>query len=910
MADIVTDTILIKADSDTKSAEDGLSKLQKTLSKFQGKMNDGASGTKKMTTAFSSFAVKSKRSVAVFQRISETLSSWFNKSNDYVEALNLFNVAMGNSTEEALKYARTVESVMGIDVTEWVSYQGAFNQLAEGYGIASESANRMSKNLTQLAYDLSSLWNVDAETAFQKLQSGMSGQIKGLKVWGVNISVANLKETALAHGIDLSTSKMTEAQKATLRYVSIMEQTANAQGDLARTITTPANALRILHEQWERCKRAMGQVVSVVAVKVIPWFQALIQMIIAAAQSLAGFLGYELPEIDYSDVIGGGVGAVDDLTDGLGSAADKAKELKKSLLGMDEINIIGDSSDSQSVGSSALGGGYDPTFGMDLSQYDYDFLSNIQMPDLEPFKEKLREILKIIGLVSLGFETWKLTSFICDLGVAIKEAGGLKEILSSTKGKAGLITLGVTLAVTGVAVEADGIISTIKEGLSGVNFGEILGGGVSIIAGGAMIGQALGDALIGGSIGAIIAGVPMFVIGVYDAIKNGLDTLSALLIPIGSTLAGAGIGAIVGSLGGPLGAGIGALIGLAVGLLTDFGIYLAQNFGESIKNFFSNICTWFYDTIISPISEFLSSVSTWVWDNVIQPVIDFFTPVFDAVWSVLTAIYQNVKDIVVGIGTAIWSIVEKVWEIFKKIAEIFVALGTAFYTYVIVPIIDFVQQFIIQPLKKAATWFYDVVLKPIGAFFKSIGVWVYDHIIKPIWDKIVWLKDKACEIFKNVGTTVVNFVSNLFKSVINGVLGGIEWVINGFIKMLNGAIDIINKIPGVSIAKIELLAIPRLAEGGFPQTGEMFIAREAGPEMVGTIGNRSAVANNDQIVSGIQNGVYAANQEQNALLREQNRLLRQLLEKESGNEINVSTITKAQSRANRKYGKTVVPVGI
>ena len=907
MADIVTDTILIKADSDTKSAEAGLSKLQKTLAKFQSRMNGGASGTNKMTASLSSFSMKGRRAVVIFQRVSEVLGSWFNKSNDYVEALNLFNVAMGNSTEEALKYARTVESVMGIDVTEWLSYQGAFNQLAEGYGIASESANRMSKNLTQLAYDLSSLWNVDVETAFQKLQSGMSGQIKGLKVWGVNVSVANLKETALAHGIDLATSKMTEAQKATLRYVSIMEQTANAQGDLARTIATPANALRILQAQWERCKRAMGQVVSVVAVKVIPWFQALIQMITAAAQSLAGFLGYELPEIDYSGVIGGGIGAVDDLTDGLGSAVDKAKELKKSLLGMDEINIIGDTSDSQSVGSSALGGGYDPTFGMDLGQYDYDFLSNIQMPDLEPFKEKLREILKIIGLISLGFGTWKLASFIGDLVVAIQKAGGLKDMLSSISGKASLITLGVTLAVTGVAVEADGIISTIKEGLSGVNFGEILGGGVSIIAGGAMIGQALGDALIGGSIGAIIAGVPMFVIGVYDAIKNGLDTLSALLIPIGSTLAGAGIGAIFG----PIGAGIGALIGLAVGLLTDFGIYLAQNFGESIKNFFSNICTWFYDTIISPISEFLSSVSTWVWDNVIQPVIDFFTPVFDAVWSVLTAIYQNVKDIVVGIGTAIWSIVEKVWEIFKKIAEIFVALGTAFYTYVIVPIIDFVQQFIIQPLKKAATWFYDVVLKPIGAFFKSIGVWVYDHIIKPIWDKIVWLKDKACEIFKNVGTTVVNFVSNLFKSVINGVLGGIEWVINGFIKMLNGAIDIINKIPGVSIAKIELLAIPRLAEGGFPQTGEMFIAREAGPEMVGTIGNRSAVANNDQIVSGIQNGVYAANQEQNALLREQNRLLRQLLEKDSTVRAVVSTsdIEQGLSRKNRRNGVKTVPVG-
>ena len=159
---------------------------------------------------------------------------------------------------------------MGINIQEWVNGQGAFNQIAEGFGIGSESANLMSKNLTQLAYDLSSLWNVDVSSAFTKLESGMSGQIKGLKAWGINISVAQLRETALAHGIELSTAKMTEAQKATLRYITIMEQSKNAQGDLARTIVTPANAMRILQAQTEQAKIALGQVVSVVAVKVIP----------------------------------------------------------------------------------------------------------------------------------------------------------------------------------------------------------------------------------------------------------------------------------------------------------------------------------------------------------------------------------------------------------------------------------------------------------------------------------------------------------------------------------------------------------------------------------------------------------------------------------------------------------------
>ena len=93
---------------------------------------------------------------------------------------------------------------------------------------------------------------------------------------------------------------------------------------------------------------------------------------------------------------------------------------------------------------------------------------------------------------------------------------------------------------------------------------------------------------------------------------------------------------------------------------------------------------------------------------------------------------------------------------------------------------------------------------------------------------------------------------------INGVPAAIERTINGFIRMLNGAIGIINAIPGVSISKVTLLSIPRLAEGGMVNAGQVFMAREAGPELVGTIGNRTAVVNNGQIVDAVSEGVYRA----------------------------------------------------
>lgn len=960
MAETVLETLVIKVDSDTSSADAGLTGLQKTLSKFKSAANTGSSGTKKLSSCFSSFTSKVRGATAAFRTVSNTLGSWFKESNDYVEALNLFNVAMGDCAEAAMDYAKTVEAVMGIDLKEWLTYQGAFFQMADGYGIASASSEKMSQNLTQLAYDLSSLWNTDVETAFQKLQSGMSGQIKGLKAWGINVSVAQLRQTALAHGIDLSTAKMTEAQKATLRYITIMEQTTNAQGDLARTIITPSNALRILNAQWTQAKRAMGQVVSVIAVKVIPWFQALVQIIKEAAQSLANALGYELPDIDYSG-ISVDAGSFEDASDSLGEAADNAKELKKSLLGIDELNVMTDNSSSAAAG---MGGGYASDFGLDLSQYDYDFLSNIKMPDLEPFKQKLNDIFRIAGLIGTAITGWKIGSFITDLVTANMKATTLKETIALLGKKAGL-TLGITLAITGIAVEADGIINAVQEGLNGVNFGEIVGGGGSIVAGGALIGQFFGSALIGSGIGAIIAGVPMFITGIYDAIVNGIEWLSAALIGVGATATGAGIGAIIGACGGPIGAGIGALIGLAVGLITDLVILVVQNWdaicswcstalaavGQFFVNLWQgvvdvwNVCAdWFNEYVIQPVAGFfsglwegISSAASTCWNAIVE----FFSPAIDWFSELFGSIFQTISDIFYNIGviaSGCWEIIKAVWGIVSE----------WFNEHIITPVATFFSN-MWNGIKTWAIAAWD----GIKSVFSTIGNWINEKVIQPVagffsnlWNGFVEKAKKAWEGVKSVFSKVATFFSDTFKKawqgivkvfsiageifvdIKDGIVSAFKFVVNGIIKGLNKVISIpfngINSalkwIKGIEIVGIKpfdglktinVPQIPLLAEGGFPATGQMFIAREAGPEMVGTIGNKSAVVNNEQIIAGISEGVADANSEQNALLREQNNLLRKLLEKDTvvNAVVGANDIIGGIQKKNRRDGKTIVPVG-
>ena len=145
-----------------------------------------------------------------------------------------------------------------------------------------------------------------------------------------------------------------------------------------------------------------------------------------------------------------------------------------------------------------------------------------------------------------------------------------------------------------------------------------------------------------------------------------------------------------------------------------------------------------------------------------------------------------------------------------------------------------------------------------------------------------------------------NPITNFVKGMLNKIIDAVNWVIG----LINDALS------ALSFGTLEIPLIPRFAEGGFPDEGQMFIAREAGAEMVGTIGRRTAVANNDQIVSGIAGGVAEANEEQNALLREQNTLLRAILEKDSGVYLDGKNLANSVEKYQRERGRVLITGGV
>ena len=379
----------------------------KSLDAYNSKSRGAKTHTGGLFSAISSLVSGARNVKSTFLAISSAFSFFYDESAEYIEQLNLFNVAMGSASQSASAFAQKVSDAMGIDPGKWMEYQGTLNMMIEGFGVASDKAQIMSQNLTQLSYDYSSLMNVDVSTAFDKIQSAMSGQIKGLKEYGNNVSVAMVKQTGLKYGLQGNVSTWDQNTQAIMRYITIMNNASKVDvfNDMARTINTPSNAVRILAQQFKVLRRAIGNIASVFATAVIPYIQVAVELLNKFANFVASLFGFKLPTIDYSGLEKGS-GAMDDMADSakdagssVGGATKKVKDLKKELqtLGFDELNILNspkNDSDSGGSGGGSGGGGIGGGAGIgDIDLPQYDFLKGLKK-DTDEIEKRLKELFK------------------------------------------------------------------------------------------------------------------------------------------------------------------------------------------------------------------------------------------------------------------------------------------------------------------------------------------------------------------------------------------------------------------------------------------------------------------------------------------------------------------------------------
>lgn len=595
-------------------------KLPPQLSKVVTQANRVTAANEKQRKSYLSLSnqmngfMRNMAKLVSLKAIADYLGNAVAKFNDFYEAANMFGVSMGDMTNEASGFIDKMEQLLGIDPSEAMNAMANIYSMTKSFGLAKEQAYTLSKSLTQLGYDLSSLKNIPISQAFTKIRSAMAGELEPMLQLGVDISQARLQQELLALGFNKQVSTLSQADKATLRYIAILKQTTDAQGDFARTLSSPANMIRILKAQLSGLARDVGSLLYPAMKSILPPLIAAVELIREFVQWVAKLMGVKVVLTDFAksaDSVGGIGDAMDETTD---STKKAAKALKNYTMGFDELNIIDPTQGSSGSGSGASAGNI--LGDVDLSGYDMFKQYNEEFAkQIDAIKQKIKAMLPLIATVATALAAWKLTNLITDIVDAISKMNALKSIV-----------LGLGVFTVGIVLEITGIKDAIENGVNGKNFAEIVLGALIGTTGAAILGKGIAQfivtgfgntavgaaikaaggstagAIIGAAVGGVVTGIPMFVTGVYDAVKNGLNTLNGILIPLGSTMAGAGIGAIIGSLGGPIGTGIGTLIGLIVGGLTDVGIAIYQNWdkitesldkaSESLKNWFVGVGEW------------------------------------------------------------------------------------------------------------------------------------------------------------------------------------------------------------------------------------------------------------------------------------------------------------------------------
>lgn len=360
-----------------------LDKVGRSFSSLPSKIKSAVNSTtrfssanQKASTSLSSLAsqleaIKKRAAQLVsLKAIATYLANAVTKFNDFYEATDLFNNAMGELSGQATELINKMESLLGIDPTEAMTNIATIQSLATSFGLASDKAYILSKNLTQLAYDESSYWNKDTATTFTAIASAISGELEPIRRLGVDLSQARLQQELLALGFNKQVSSLSQADKAVLRYIAIMKQTTNIQGNLAQTISSPANMVRILKSEISQLAKAVGQLLYPAFKAILPVLIAAVDLIKEFVASLASVFGQKIEFTDFSKTqkdIGGVTSAMDDTADATKAAAKAAKDY---TMGFDELNIIDPSQNSGSSGSGSGGAAGNLLGDVDLSQYD------------------------------------------------------------------------------------------------------------------------------------------------------------------------------------------------------------------------------------------------------------------------------------------------------------------------------------------------------------------------------------------------------------------------------------------------------------------------------------------------------------------------------------------------------------
>lgn len=697
--------------------------------------------------------------------------------SDLTEVQNVVDVTFGSLNTEVNRFAENAITQFGLGQTVTKKYVGTFGAMAKAFNFSNKEALAMSETLTGLTGDVASFYNLSSDEAYTKLKSVFTGETETLKDLGVVMTQNALDQYALANGYGKTTSKMSEQEKVALRYKFVLDKLNIANGDFARTSDSWANQTRVLGLRFNELKATLGQGFINIFTPIVKG----INMVLSKLQVLANAFK------SFTEMIFGNAGGDDststvsnlasdaskasDAVSGIGDSAKKSAKDLKSLASFDTAQILKkDDSDSSSSGSGA--GGKIDTSGLNLT-------NNL--------KKQASDIGKIFG--DINFEPLinsfnKVKEAAQPLITIIKD--GLKWLYDNVLVPLAKWTIQDLLPaflnlVAGALTVLNPLITAFEPIFQWFwnNFLEP----VAKWTGGVIVDtlNLLADVLteIGNWMNnnqSVVTGMEIAVLGFFSAWK--VVELMSFIQQAGGVIAALGLlkNAILGNVIAKI-ADKAETIALTLMYAKDFVVSIASGTAALVKQ----AAQWVINTgakiantaatIAGTAATTAATVATWLFNAALAVLTSPITLVVAAIAALIAIIVLLIKN---------W---DKVKETAKKCWN------------------DIQNTF-----SNVGQWFSDKfqqAYNSITRIFSNIG-----NFFSRIWQRIQ-------NTFSNLGTSIGNAISNAVKSGINGVISLIERTINRAISLINGGIDLINLIPGVSVGKIGSLNLPRLAQGGY-----------------------------------------------------------------------------------------------
>lgn len=859
-----------------------------------------ASAKRATKSTFSLAAAFGKFYATYFLVIRGIKSLWksIEETTDYIEAFNYYTVAFNkvgkewgkdfekygydNAEDYAQSFGNRVNELLGkmsglkvdvdgglisesgmknlgLNLQEITQYASQLASITNSLGQTGEVTTAISKSMTMLAGDISSLFNVDFSTVAINLQSGLIGQSRALYKYGIDITNATLQTYAYKYGIEKSVSEMSQAEKQQLRLLAILDQSKVSWGDLANTINSPSNMIRQFTNNVKEAGMVLGQLFIPVLQKVLPVINGVVIAIKRLLVSVANLLGIKIDFSSFGQGVSGYNEDLEDTADALDKVGKSAKKAKSYTLGIDELNIIDPNSGSS--GSSSVGGA-----GIDLTKEIMDATAEYEKVWQEAFDKMQNTAMGWADKVSKVFKPVK--DIIEDMAYAFKfDSDAWFKVAGMDTSK--LVT---------------GIFDWFTRAIDSVDWEKI--------------GRHIGSFLDGMDWTAIFTSAGNFIETAIDAAidlwKGSFDAApieTTILTAIG-LLKFTGVGDIIwGKISDKLsakvlGSSIGIVPTIAIAAVTwEIGFNVGKSLGKALfpddAEYYDNFKFFgdggFFDTIKN--TDF--SILFDAWKQMNSDAADFLTktmPIrqfFDFLSQFkldindtfgLVSVFENLKPIVEN-----W-FNESVKPWFS--AEKWNQLGTNIKTAL------------------STKW------NEFTAWWKNIGFAKWWNNVKSYFTTEKWTWSGIKDGLSNAWNNAIEAVKQIWNRFAN-------WI-NDKLNFSWDPVVVLGKelVPGGSV---NLGRIPTFETGGYvPSRYTMFMAGENGvPEIAGTVGGKTAVAGGAEI-TGIKEAINSTAEAQMRMMAEEISLLKQLLAKETSVNIGDRDIARASLRGQKTMGLQII----